>query len=84
MSFADVVLAYPASSHTRFAPVHFPHDRTLGDDMSDSAKILIVEDDYLAASEIEDVLREAGSSPFPGLVCSSALSHCCRVCTSGR
>jgi two-component system, response regulator PdtaR len=60
MSFADVVLAYPASSHTRFAPVHFPHDRTLGDDMSDSAKILIVEDDYLAASEIEDVLREAG------------------------
>ncbi len=58
MSFADVALAHPASIGNRFAPVHLPHD--MADDMSDPAKILIVEDDYLAASEIEDVLREAG------------------------
>jgi len=57
---AAPTLAFPTSSHTRFAPAHFPHDNPVGTDVSEPAKILIVEDDFLAASEIEDVLREAG------------------------
>src|SRR5262249_4357347 len=57
---AAPTLAFPTSSHTRFAPAHFPHDNRVGPNVSEPAKILIVEDDFLAASEIEDVLREAG------------------------
>src|SRR5436305_14634450 len=52
--------AYPASATRPFTPVDSSRDRDLFDDVGDPARILIVEDHYLAASEIEDVLREAG------------------------
>ena len=52
--------AYPAPAGTRPAAVFSPQDRSSGQVAADAAKILIVEDDFLAASEIEAVLMEAG------------------------
>jgi DNA-binding NarL/FixJ family response regulator len=57
---ASGLIAYPASSGTRPAAVFSPQDRLSGQISKDGARILIVEDDFLAASEMESVLMEAG------------------------
>lgn len=51
---------YPASSATRFAPQRTPQGRDGRRDNAQRISILIVEDDFLAAMEIESVLKEAG------------------------
>jgi DNA-binding NarL/FixJ family response regulator len=57
---ASPLIAYPNSFGMRRAPVFSPHDRLSGRISEEVVKILIVEDDFLAASEIEAVLTEAG------------------------
>ena len=57
---ASPTIAYPTFFGMRCAAVFFPHDRLSGQSSEETAKILIVEDDFLAASEIEAVLTEAG------------------------
>jgi two-component system, response regulator PdtaR len=57
---ASGLRAHPESIGARFAPVLFPHDRRSGESSTAAAHILIVEDDFLAATEIEAVLVEAG------------------------
>ena len=52
-------VAYPVSFAPRWPAVFAPQDRS-GKDVAATARILIVEDDFLAASEIEAVLTEAG------------------------
>jgi two-component system, response regulator PdtaR len=52
-------LAHPVSVGPRWPALFAPEDRG-GKDAAASARILIVEDDFLAASEIESVLMEAG------------------------
>ena len=54
------LFVHPAPAGTRPAVVFSPQDRSSGQVSADAAKILIVEDDFLAASEIEAVLMEAG------------------------
>jgi two-component system, response regulator PdtaR len=51
---------HPASLATRFSPARSPQDRRCGQDQDEPISILIVEDDFLAALEIESVLKEAG------------------------
>jgi DNA-binding NarL/FixJ family response regulator len=53
-------LAYPASAAARWAAASLPRDRVSGQVPHEPAKILIVEDDFLAASEMEAVLMDAG------------------------
>jgi two-component system, response regulator PdtaR len=57
---ASPLIAYPSSFGLRCAAVFSPHDRLSGQTSEEDVKILIVEDDFLAASEIEAVLTEAG------------------------
>src|SRR5260370_34342800 len=57
---ASGLIAYPTSFGLRSAAVFSPQDRLSGQISEEAARILIVEDDFLAASEIEAVLMEAG------------------------
>jgi len=57
---ASRLFAHPTAAGTRPFAVFSPQDRLSGKVSKDAAKILIVEDDFLAASEIEAVLMEAG------------------------
>jgi DNA-binding NarL/FixJ family response regulator len=54
------VLVCPPWSGTRLTALFSPDERRPGETVRTPARILIVEDDYLAATEIETVLREAG------------------------
>src|SRR5437870_3026840 len=54
------VIAYPAASGMRAAGSVSAHDRASRRISKPVPKILIVEDDFLAASEMEAVLMEAG------------------------
>jgi DNA-binding NarL/FixJ family response regulator len=51
---------YPSSPARQFAPARSPQDRHSGRSAHGPVSILIVEDDFLAAMEIESVLKEAG------------------------
>jgi DNA-binding NarL/FixJ family response regulator len=55
-----MVSACPPSSSTRLTPLFSPDERLPAEPGTRPARILIVEDDYLAATEIETALREAG------------------------
>jgi DNA-binding NarL/FixJ family response regulator len=55
-----MVSACPPSSSTRLTPLFSPDERLPAETGTRPARILIVEDDYLAATEIETALREAG------------------------
>jgi DNA-binding NarL/FixJ family response regulator len=55
-----MVSACPPSSSTRLTPLFSPDERLPAETGARPARILIVEDDYLAATEIETALREAG------------------------
>ena len=57
---AFTVLAYPGAAAAGAAVVFSPRDGSSGEGVRDGVKILIVEDDFLAASEIEAVLTDAG------------------------
>jgi two-component system, response regulator PdtaR len=57
---ASGLFAYPSAAGTRASSAFSPQDRLCGRISKDAVKILIVEDDFLAASEIEAVLIEAG------------------------
>jgi two-component system, response regulator PdtaR len=57
---ASGLIVYPTSFAMRSAAVFSPRDRLSGQVSNEAARILIVEDDFLAASEIEAVLIEAG------------------------
>src|SRR6266481_6541351 len=52
--------SYPASAGMRPASFVSAQDRSSGQISKQAAKILIVEDDFLAASEMEAALMEAG------------------------
>jgi two-component system, response regulator PdtaR len=54
------VFACPPSSSTGLTALFSPDERLPAETAITPARILIVEDDYLAATEIETVLREAG------------------------
>jgi DNA-binding NarL/FixJ family response regulator len=54
------LIAFPISPGSRSAAVFSPQDRLSGRASEEAVKILIVEDDFLAASEVEAVLTEAG------------------------
>jgi DNA-binding NarL/FixJ family response regulator len=54
------VLSYPTPSNGRPTAVFSPDEPLSAKTVTRPARILIVEDDYLAATEIETVLREAG------------------------
>jgi DNA-binding NarL/FixJ family response regulator len=54
------LIAYPTSFGMRPAAVFSPQDRSCGQIAKKDVRILIVEDDFLAASEIEAALMEAG------------------------
>jgi two-component system, response regulator PdtaR len=54
------VFACPPSSSTGLTALFSPDERLPVETATTPARILIVEDDYLAATEIETVLREAG------------------------
>ena len=57
---ASVSKFHPASPAAVSSPVRSPQDRHLGHGRNERVSILIVEDDFLAAMEIESVLKEAG------------------------
>jgi two-component system, response regulator PdtaR len=57
---APALIAYPAGSGMRAAGLVSAQDRPAGQTSEPVAKILIVEDDFLAASEMEAALMEAG------------------------
>jgi DNA-binding NarL/FixJ family response regulator len=57
---ASRLIAFPSSFGMRSAAVFSPQDCLSGQISEEAARILIVEDDFLAASEIEAVLMEAG------------------------
>jgi two-component system, response regulator PdtaR len=57
---ASGLMAFPISVGARSAAVFSPQDRLSGRTSKEAVRILIVEDDFLAASEIEAVLTEAG------------------------
>ena len=53
-------IAYPSSPASRPAAIFSPRDGSSGEASEEAAKILVVEDDFIAAVEIEAVLMEAG------------------------
>jgi DNA-binding NarL/FixJ family response regulator len=57
---ASRLIAYPTPFGRRCAAVFSPQDRLSGQVSGDDVRILIVEDDFLAASEIEAALTDAG------------------------
>lgn len=57
---ASASRVHPASLSAQSSPLRSPHDRHSGRGRDEPVRILIVEDDFLAAMEIESVLKEAG------------------------
>jgi DNA-binding NarL/FixJ family response regulator len=57
---ASGLIAFPISPGSRSSAVFSPQDRLSGRASEEAVKILIVEDDFLAASDVEAVLTEAG------------------------
>jgi DNA-binding NarL/FixJ family response regulator len=57
---SQTCVAYPAPPVGQHAVMAAPRDRSSGGKAHGAARILIVEDDFLAASDMETVLTEAG------------------------
>jgi DNA-binding NarL/FixJ family response regulator len=74
------LIAHPSYSGSRVSPVFSSDDRLIAT-MEGGARILIVEDDYLAATEIEAALIEAG---FEVVGIANSAEHAVQLAKSER